>query len=236
MSLIRRELNIFSCIYWLFAFFVVWTAFHILCPFLGWCVHIYSHWFVWALCKIRKFSFCQLYVLQISCTILSFVSWLHGICFHKDILIFMWSNSLIFALWRPAWWGEESAMRLSTSLPSWSFVEPESRSGQRLRQGGWNVCELCVHQLWVLGRVLGQPLPQTWDNTPFTSHLCDKRQPIGLIFTLTENSLSGASSPHYPFWPWWGHYRPSSKLHNSDLQEIKSELFVPFLLGGSLRS
>lgn len=43
--------------------------------------------------------------------------------------------------------------------------------------------------------VLGQPPPQTRNHTPFTSHLCNKKQTIGLIFTLTENSLSGTSLP-----------------------------------------
>lgn len=101
MVLIRRKLNIFSCIYWLlhlFLFLFLWTVFHILCPFLGWFVHIYSYWFVWALCKVRKLPFCLFCVLQISCTILSFVSWIHGIGFHKDVLIFMWLNSLGFLL------------------------------------------------------------------------------------------------------------------------------------------
>lgn len=62
--------------YWLFALVFPWTAFHILCPFCSWLVHIHSYWFAWVLYKTRKLSFCRLYVSQVLCAILSFVSWL----------------------------------------------------------------------------------------------------------------------------------------------------------------
>lgn len=196
MSLIRRELNIFSGIYWLFEFFLcVWIAFHILCPFLGWFVHIYSYWFVWALCKIRKLSFCLLYLLQISCTILSFVSWHHGIYFHKGILIFMWSNLLIFWFMETSLMREESAMRLPTSLPSWSFVEPERVGVNR----GWDrvdgMCVSCVSTGCELGGGAGSAAPTDlgqhslhisplWQKTAHRSDLYPHR-----------NALSRASSP-----------------------------------------
>lgn len=241
MSLIRKELNIFSGVYWLFAFFVCEL------PFISF-AHFSVGLFIFILIDLYEFFvffvkiffvflregnylFSVVWIANIM-YILSFISWLHGICFHKSILILMWLNSFIFCFM------ETSMMGGKTQC--WDYPLPCPAGplwSQRVEwteaETGWmDVCELCVHRLWVLGRVLGQPLPQTRDNTPFTCHFCKKRQPMGLIFTLTENFLSEASSPSLQS----DHgdittHHQVNELHNSDLQEIKLEFFVPFFLG-----
>lgn len=201
----------------------MWTAFHILCPFLSWFVHIYSNWFVWALCVFVKIFFVFLkegnYLFSVVWIanimyILSFISWLHGICFHKSILILMWLNSFIFCFM------ETSMMGGKTQC--WDYPLPCPAGplwSQRVGvDRGWNrvdgMCVSCVSigcECWGGCWVSHSHRPRT----TLPSHVTfAKKTAHGTdLYPHREVSFWGLIT-FSTIWPRWHHYTPSSELDN----------------------
>lgn len=162
--------------------------------------------------------------------ILSFISWLHGICFHKSILILMWLNSFIFCFM------ETSMMGGKTQC--WDYPLPCPAGplwSQRVGvDRGWNMDGMCVScvsigcECWGGCWVSHSHRPRT----TLPSHVTfAKKTAHGFdLYPHREVSFWGLIT-FSTIWPRWHHYTPSSELHNSDLQESKLEFFVPFLLG-----